>query len=372
MNTLSALIRQHRDEILEGWLTRAAQLPSAQSVSAPALRDHVPDILNKLADAIDRRDESARPLEDLPEQHAALRLQEGYDLRQVLAEYRLLREAIMEMYAERGDLSVEWRPKLKPLTVMHEAIDRAIADVVDHYAAERDRVRETFIAMLGHDLREPLNAIAFTANAQLRRSDDLDAAAVKSAARIATGANRMERMIRDLLDFARTRLGDGFTVVPKSVDARPLIAHTVLEMAQTYPERNVRCLAETAAGDFRVEWDPDRISQVITNLVSNALAHGSDPVVVEPRDEGAEIAINVCNRGEISPDVLPRLFEAFSPEARVESSGTRRTGLGLGLFIAQQVARAHGGDIHATSSDGQTKISVRLPRHPPRAPQKAD
>jgi signal transduction histidine kinase len=365
MNTLSAFIRKHCDEIVDEWEARAARLPGAQSVTGLALRDHVPDILKKLSDAIAHKDETARPLQSLAEQHAALRFHEGYDLRQVLAEYRLLREVIMDMYAQGGDLSVDSRPKVKTLSVMHEAIDRALADVVDRYAAERDRARETFIAMLGHDLREPLNAIAFTANAQLQRSDELDAATLKHTARIATSANRMERMIRDLLDFARARLGDGFKIVPKPFDARPLIAQTVRDIAQTYPERNVQCSAETAVGDFHVEWDSDRISQVITNLLSNAIVHGSDPVVVEPRDEGSEISINVCNCGEIPPDVLPRLFDAFSPEGRVESSGTRRTGLGLGLFIAQQAARAHGGDIHATSSNGQTTMSVRLPRHTP-------
>ena len=368
MNTLSAFIRQHRDDIVEEWEARVAQLPGAQSVTEPALRDHVPDILNTLSDAVDREDATARPLQHLAEQHAVLRFHEGYDLRQVLAEYRLLREVITQMYAQRGDLSADARLNMNAFSVMHEAVDRALADVVDRYAAERDRARETFIAMLGHDLREPLNAIAFTANAQLQRSDEVDAGTVKNAARIATSADRMERMIRDLLDFARARLGSGFTVVPKAIDARRLITQTVRDIAQTYPERDLQCSADTAAGDFRVEWDADRIAQVITNLVSNALVHGSDPVRVDPRDEGTVISVKVCNRGEIAADVLPRLFDAFSPEARVESSRARRNGLGLGLFIAQQVVRAHGGEIHATSSDGQTTMTVRLPRHAPPSP----
>src|SRR5262249_26464792 len=138
--------------IVDEWLSRVKSLPSAHGLPTPRLRDHMPAILDLLADAIERRDYGPRPLEDLPEQHAALRYHEGYDLRQVVAEYRLLRHVITELYAERGDLSADSRPKMQPLAVMHEAVDRAISEAVDQYAAERDRVRDRFIAILGHDL----------------------------------------------------------------------------------------------------------------------------------------------------------------------------------------------------------------------------
>src|SRR5262245_51681424 len=183
----------------------------------------MPDILDRLADAVDRRDHGPRPLEDLPEQHALLRFHEGYDLRQIVAEYRLLRQVIGDSYTQGGDLSADSRPKMQPLMVMHEAVDRAISEAVDQYAVERDRVRDRFIAILGHDLRDPLNAILFTANAQLAMADQLDAGSAKAAARTRTAAERMDRMIRDLLDFARGRLGGGFTVVPTQFDARVLI-----------------------------------------------------------------------------------------------------------------------------------------------------
>ncbi len=103
-------------------------MPSAKGLTHARLHDHVPTILDRLADAIERRDEGARPLEDLPEQHAILRFQDGYDLRQVVAEYRLLRHVITEMYAEHGDLSPGARAKITPLTVMHETVDRAISE----------------------------------------------------------------------------------------------------------------------------------------------------------------------------------------------------------------------------------------------------
>jgi signal transduction histidine kinase len=358
MNTLAAFIHAHRDAIVGEWLSRAATLPNGRTLSEPALRDHVPEMLDTLADAIDHRDETARALADLPEQHAAVRFRDGYDLPQVVAEYRLLRNVILEKYALEDDISAESRPKMEPLRIMHEAVDRAIAEAVDHYAAERDRIRETFIAMLGHDLRDPLNTILFSATRLWERGETLDATAVKTAARIATTARRMERMIADLLDFARGRLGGGFVIQPTTFDARPLIAHTVHEIADGYPEREIRCLAETAEGDFTVRWDADRVAQLLTNLVGNALMHGEDPVVVEAHDDGATIELVVRNAGEIPPEVRPHLFDPFA-------SDNNRTGLGLGLYIVQEIVRAHGGAVSPDSSGGHTAFTATLPRRAP-------
>jgi signal transduction histidine kinase len=358
VNSLSSFIREQRDAIVREWLSRAASLPSAKGLTRARLHDHVPTILDRLADAIDRRDEGPRPLEDLPEQHAILRFQDGYDLRQVVAEYRLLRHVITEMYAEHGDLSPDARAKMTPLTVMHETVDRAISEAVDQYAVERDRVRDQFIAMLGHDLRDPLNTILFTHHGQLSRPDGLDAATIKAATRTVNAAKRMERMIADLLDFARGRLGGGISVIPVAFNARTLICETVHEIADTHPGRDVQCGVEHASGNFAVEWDSDRIAQVIANLLGNALAHGRDPVIVNTADEGETLAIEVSNRGEIPGDVLPHLFDPFMPGA----SDTRRDGLGLGLYIVQQIAHGHGGTVAAKSTNDHTTIAVRLPR----------
>ena len=333
------------------------RLPSAEGLTPPSLRDHVPAILDRLADAVDRGNHGPQPLEDLAAQHALVRFHEGYDLRQIVAEYRLLRCVIAELYHEHGDLSPESRPKMKPLRVMHEAVDRAIGQAVDQYAVERDRVRDRFIAILGHDLRDPLNTILFTANAQLSNLSEGDSGTVTAAARTRTAAERMDRMIRDLLDFARGRLGGGFTIVPTRFDARTLIAHAVQDIAHVNPDRDVRCAAERATGDFDVNWDNDRIAQVVANLVGNALTHGQDPVIIQVADKGDEISIEVSNRGEIPSDVLPRLFDPF-----VETPTTGRHGLGLGLYIVQQIAQAHGGKVQGESSNGMTTMKVTLPR----------
>jgi signal transduction histidine kinase len=354
MSSLSAFIRERRDAILDRWVSRAASLPAASESDA---RDHLPAMLDHLADAVDRRDESARPLEDLPQQHATLRFREGYDLRQVVAEYRLLRSVVMDLYTEQGDTTVRAGNLMPPLAVMHEAIDRAIGDAVDQYALERDRVRETFIAMLGHDLREPLHAMVFSAETLTRTPSD--APTMNIVRRIIANAQRMDRMIRDLLDFARTRLDGGFAITPVPVDARALTARATHDVMHAHPERSVQNLADTAPGDFLVEWDNDRVAQVVTNLVTNALVHGSDPVTVEPVDEGDHVTIRVTNAGEIPRELVPHLFDAFGSKA----DHKKREGLGIGLYIVRQVALAHGGTVDAVSAAGQTTVSVRMPRY---------
>ncbi len=364
MNTLTGFIRRHRNAIVDEWLSRAVKLPNAQTLAPPALWDHVPDMLDRLADAIERRDDTAAALENLPEQHASLRFRQGYDLRQVIAEYRLLREVIMQMYADRGDLPPESRPNMQLLTVLHEGLDRAIGEAVDHYALERDHARDKFVAILGHDLRDPLNTVVFQASALSQRAGDLDSKTVNAIGRIAAAGKRMERMIRDLLDFARGHLGGGFTIVPTAFDARAFLASRVQEIADAHPDRDVRCPAPSVSGDFHVEWDADRISQVITNLVHNALVHGRDPIVVELRDEGEHVSMTVRNDGEIPSDMLPRLFDAFSTDRSEQAHG----GLGLGLYIVQQIAQAHGGEVVANSEGGATTVRVRLPRMTLRTP----
>jgi signal transduction histidine kinase len=371
MSTLAAFIRENKQQILDRWVIAVSTLPSAQGTPRRTVLNHVPDILDNLADAIDRDDVTSAPLYGLPNVHAALRLREGYDLRQVVAEYRALRRVIHEMYSESEAISAQSRPTMRPLRVMHSALDAAIGDAVDQFAVDRDRAREIFIAMLGHDLRAPLHAIVVGGELLSRRKDALDAAALKVAGQIRSSAMRMEKMIGDLLDFARGRFGGGLPIVTAAVDARRLIAEIVAEIAHAHPDRDIQCLAGKASGDFAAEWDADRVTQAITNLVTNAITHGSDPILVEPVDQGERITVYVRNTGEIPAHVLPHLFSAFShygPDRRRDGTDTevdrRRGSLGLGLYIVQEIAHAHGGRVRAQSAQGRTEVAITLPKHP--------
>jgi signal transduction histidine kinase len=179
----------------------------------------------------------------------------------------------------------------------------------------------------------------------------------------------MESMIRDLLDFARGRLGGGLPIVPEWLDAGPLVHTAVDEVAHAHPDRNIQCCGMDG-GDFRVHWDGDRVAQAIANLLGNAVAHGGDPIAVELFDLGDEIAIDVRNRGAIPPSILPRLFEPFSepvPDrrraAQPHEGAERRRHLGLGLYIVREISVAHGGQVDAASRDGEAIFRITLPRH---------
>lgn len=218
--------------------------------------------------------------------------------------------------------------------------------------------REQLLAVLGHDLRNPLNSITASAF-QLSRAEELEDKERGAVERIRRSAGRMARMIDDILDFARSRLGGGLPVARQPMDLAEVARATLEELQVTYPDRQ---LLMDARGDTHGQWDPDRVTQVLGNLVVNALQHGrpGTPVRVTTRGEGPDVMLEVHNEGgPIPAELQPRLFEAFHGSPRTAGNKS----LGLGLFIVQQIAQAHGGDVWVRSSAAEgTTFTVRWPR----------
>jgi PAS domain S-box-containing protein len=218
--------------------------------------------------------------------------------------------------------------------------------------------RERFLGAVGHDLRNPLSAILFAAQKLERRETGLEDAQ-RLSRRILASADRMSQMIGELLDLTRGRLGGGIPMDRQVLDLSLLAREVVEEIHLAHPESRVEL---TTDGDMRGSWDAVRLSQVVTNLVSNAIRYGAaeTPVRVHLQSEGGEVHLSVHNWGSpISPDKLPHLFEPF------ERGDTRdnANGLGLGLYIVHQVVLGHGGTVHASSTeDLGTTFTVRLPR----------
>lgn len=225
-----------------------------------------------------------------------------------------------------------------------------MTDVTDRMLVEE--ARERFIAILGHDLRTPLAAIV--SGADLLEHAALPAPLARAVDRIGRSAARMEAMIRDVLDFARGRFGSGIPIRRGPCQLDRIAAEQVEEMRQAFPGRDIRL--ETS-GDLGGVCDSGRMEQLLSNLIGNALQHGADPIVVGARSDGDEIVLSVHNHGAPIPDSLQeRLFEPF-----VEAGGAG--GLGLGLYIASEIARGHGGTISLISAEGLgTEFEVRLPR----------
>ena len=223
----------------------------------------------------------------------------------------------------------------------------------------------TFLGMLGHDLRNPLGAIVTSADVLLRREPDERVA--RPAARIRSSAQRMARMIDQLLDFTRARIGAGIPLHPTPVDLSRLAAPLVEELEPGAPKR----VQIEVQGDPRGEWDPDRLAQVLSNLLGNALEHGDPAAPVHLRIDGTDpqrVELRVENAGAIPAELLPTLFDPFR-----RAAGARRTeksrGLGLGLFVVEQVVQAHGGRIEVSSSPEEgTSFRLSLPRGAPPDP----
>jgi len=233
-----------------------------------------------------------------------------------------------------------------------------ITDVSDRVRVEQ--AREQFIGILGHDLRNPLTTIQMAVEVL----GNLPEPYAPVVARAARSAHRIAAMIRDLLDFARGRLAGGIPIAPRLCDLQAMCAAVVEEMQQAHPDRAI-CFE--GSGDLRGEWDPDRVEQVVSNLVGNAVTHGIGPVRVTGRDDGDEVIMTVHNQGRAIPAVtIPILFEPFTRSA-AEADGATSQGLGLGLYIASEIVHAHGAAISVTSTASEgTTFTIRWPRSVPR------
>ncbi|MFL5420641.1 MAG: ATP-binding protein [Myxococcales bacterium] len=218
------------------------------------------------------------------------------------------------------------------------------------------RFREQFIGVVGHDLRSPLAAIVASAGLILRH-ESLPAVVAKAAARIGSAGDRMGRMIRDLLDFTQARLGGGLPLSRRDVDLASVVSQMVDEAAMGHPGREVSL---TAKGDLRGSFDPDRIAQLVGNLLENALTHGPPGARVTVAAEGGDpVRIAVANPGGPIPAAeQEKLFLPFERASRTAAS----KGLGLGLFIVDQIARAHGGTVEVRSDESETRFTAVLPR----------
>ncbi|HEV2703453.1 MAG TPA: hybrid sensor histidine kinase/response regulator [Steroidobacteraceae bacterium] len=223
------------------------------------------------------------------------------------------------------------------------------------------RLNEMFTALLAHDLRNPLNAIL--TSAQLADRLVHEPIAREATARILSSGMRMSRLIEDMLDLARARVGGGIVIKREDGDLGALITPVVREHQAASPGRQIE-IADS--GGLQGQWDAERIAQVASNLVGNAIQHGEPEGAVEVRLDGSQpdaVVLSVVNDGTIAPERQSGLFDPFkNGHHRVG----RSEGLGLGLYIVQQIVTAHAGRIEVrTERDRRTVFRVHLPRRAP-------
>jgi len=250
------------------------------------------------------------------------------------------------------------------LALIVAAAALSIRDAADKARAVQFQRR--VLGMVGHDLRNPLSVVAMAA-AQLARSNGSDRPHAWIG-RISAATHRMDRMIRDLLDSSRIELGIALPLEIRKGDADKSCSRIVEDFRAINPSREIRYEPGDAS---EVDWDPDRIEQVLENLVGNALKYSParTPVRLRWKRTDGEIVIEVENSGDPIPSsLLPHVFEPFQRGAHQDTAGSRN-GVGLGLYIVSQIVRQHGGSIDVHSShDVGTKFTVTLPQSPPGAP----
>jgi signal transduction histidine kinase len=362
--SLSAFVRDHHEEIISEFAVFANTLmPPGTHMTEGELRDHAEEMLTAVVEDISveqTREEqslksqgrgSAKTMEASGKLHADNRIEHGFTFRSVLAEFRALRATVQRLYAESG------ASDLTDVRRFNEAIDEALTESMSRFAVRTDLFRDQFIGVLSHDLRTPLGAITAGA-ALLAVPEDNAERRGRVVARIMSSAQRMERMIGDLLDLTRARLGGSIPLNRRRVDLQQVCDEAIIEIRAGEPEAVVQF---QSSGDLLGEWDADRLAQVVSNLVGNAIRHGGGtPITLTAHQERDSVTLAVHNGGPPIPaDVLPSVFE---PLTRGHGEGEGR-GIGLGLFIAKAIVSAHDGDIQVSSSTGGgTTFTVRLPK----------
>lgn len=385
-SALATLLDARRERIVTRWCERVLSATASRAPSSvPELVDHLPIFLARVAE--DLRRAADRSTTEAPKgrpeafEHGEQRWRLGFDVRSIVWEYDLVQQVVYDLVEE------EQTPvRLDELRLFSCAITRGIGDAVEAFAArreaeieerearlrrlaeaERERMQraaderaaleQELLAIVSHDLRNPLSAILMTAE-WLLRSGTLEDEVARSLERVRSSGTRATELIEDLLDYTRARIGAGIEVKPEDARLHAIAATVVEEVRAAHPGRTIE---HERTGDDAGVWDARRIGQVVANLVANAVQHSPRDSVVHVRTygRGDGVVFEVHNEGApMPPELLPHLFEPFR---RGGAPGKRR--LGLGLYIANRIVVAHGGTIDVSSNevDGTT-FRVWLPR----------
>lgn len=371
---LPDFIRQHVNRIVDEWEEFARTIiPAAEHMDRVALRDHAQAILlaaardmttaqtvsEQVAKAKGEGTEKTPSLDRAAASHGELRHTVGFDLVQMTSEFRHLRACVIRLWVESLD-----SPDLayfQDMIRFNEAIDEALAESTAAYAAQVNHSRDIFLAILGHDLRAPLQAVSMSTELLLRKAR-LEGDALTCAINIKRGARHMAVMVGDLLELVRSRLGKSLPIERAPMDLAHAVQASIAEACAGDPECDPTLKIQ---GDTHGAWDAGRIDQMLQNLIGNALQHGApkQDVTLTLTGEPDSVRLTVHNFGAPIPEeAIGTIFDPLVRSAE-EQPGQPSTSLGLGLFIVKEVVSAHQGTIEVSSNETDgTLFTVVLPR----------
>jgi signal transduction histidine kinase len=364
---LAEFIRINNDQILQEWEEFARKI-SDTALPRWALRDHAGAIIKFTSERMEAaappvqqrltaaaEGEPPRPIQSVTDVHVKLRIDSGFDLAEIIAEYCALRACVIRLWRERDPES--FHDGSLEVTRFAEVVDENITAAAANYIERESQYRDRFLGILGHDLRNPINAIVSNATllGQLGSSEQQ----LKIVARILNSARQLTSMANDILDFARGRLDSPMPLTLAAANMGAIVREVIDQVQVVNP---IFLIESALSGDLSGNWDADRLKQMITNLLLNAIQHGTGrEVQVTAKGDESVVELQVHNQGPALPqDLLPTIFD---PLVRGSSPSQDSTSLGLGLFIVNEIVSAHKGTIAVSSSENAgTTFVVRLPR----------
>lgn len=373
---LPVFIAKNVESIVGEWETFARTLtPSSEGMTPLALRDHIHQILDFVVEDIassqtakeqtkKSKGEKDRALKSTAaETHAALRLAGGFNIGQMVSEYRALRASVIKLWS-RINPSMD-RDDIENLTRFNEAIDQALAESVSYYTKEILHSKDIFAGVLSHDIRNPLQAIILSTELLLPTAELTDRQTIIAKGALES-ADRISSLVDNLLDITRARFGGGLSIARSSMDIGFVARQIIEELRVVHPTRAINL---DIHGDLKCEWDKARIGQVFSNLLSNAIQYSfkDTSIWVSVRSTSEMAVISINNDGlPIPPDKMKTIFNPLARATSDSAGRAEQNNLGLGLFITQEIVQAHGGEIRVSSSEEDgTAFTVQIPRQKP-------
>jgi signal transduction histidine kinase len=365
--TLSRFILAHLEEILSEWEAFARSLPPGATMSRKDLRDDAERMLRFVAADIETaqspyaQSEKAqgrglRPAEGSAFDHGAHRFGDRFSLLEMVSEYRALRASVTRLWLDGSGYAEE---HCRQLIRFNQAIDQILGESLQRFEERLRAHQSVILGILGHDLRSPLNVVSLSA-ARLSTSAALTPKEREAADRIVRSAERIGAIASDLIELAQVEVRGGIAIKRVACDLVSLVEEILDEARALHPHNRLEFVHPARCEG---EWDCARLKQLVSNLVVNAIQHGTPQGAVKITVEARATEAVLSVENDANPIRVEDRNEMFVPFRRGSNAGASATSVGLGLYIVREIARAHGGDAVVAKSDATgTQLLVRLPR----------